>query len=303
MFIKLIKTSFAALLFLGLAQASFAQDKVITKKEVVVHPDGSYTVIEYPVGKEVTVSLLPSATIAGGKGTARVIRAADGTQIFFDVAGLPDTAKSYYAYTVDPSGVPTMLGPITVANGVGRGEFKTSLSQFMLVLSPMEGITAISPTTTIFTSEVPSGYAVIPRRDGPAKVVQVAGTSEFIYDAPLLNIPAFGEDEKELTTEFGGELAGLKVQATVDREKGATKVKLTFEDMKRVPAGKRMIAWVRSPDGKFTKLGQAINTGRRDDTTISSETALTDFGLFITVEDTDVPSPVSRIYSAFRVTG
>lgn len=302
MFIKILRNSLAAIALVLLSQAAFAQDTLITKKEVVVRPDGSYTVFEYPVGREVMVNLLPSASTSGGKGTAKVIRAADGTRIFFDVAGLPATSTSYYAYAIDPSGVPSKLGPITVANGTAKGEFTTSLSQFMLVLSPMDNLTAVTPTTTVFISELPQGYALIPRRDAPAKVVQVAGTSQF-YDVPMLNISAFGEDEKELTTEFGGALAGLKVEATVDREKGATKVRLTFEDMKSVPAGKRMIAWVRSPDGKFTKLGQVINTGRRDDTTISSETALTDFGLFITVEDTDVPNPTSKIYSAFRVTG
>ena len=37
-----------------------------TVKQVVKNADGTYTVIEYPVGKEVTVSLLPSTTVSGG---------------------------------------------------------------------------------------------------------------------------------------------------------------------------------------------------------------------------------------------
>jgi len=61
--------------------------------------------------------------------------------------------------------------------------------------------------------------------------------------------------------------------------------------------------WTYSPDGKYSKLGQIINTGRRDDTTIQSETALADFGLFVTVEDGEVEGPTSHVYQAFTVSG
>ena len=42
------------MLLAGFASTSVAQDTttVLTKKEVVVNSDGTYTVIEYPVGKE-----------------------------------------------------------------------------------------------------------------------------------------------------------------------------------------------------------------------------------------------------------
>jgi hypothetical protein len=54
-------------------------------------------------------------------------------------------------------------------------------------------------------------------------------------------------------------------------------------------------------DGKFTKLGQVINTGGRQESEIRSETAMTDFGLFVTMEDADVVQPTSRTYSIFSV--
>ena len=301
MIMKFISTAFAAVILLGLAVGTFAQDTVITKKEVVTNPDGSYTVIEYPVGHEVTVNLLPSGTLAGSKGTARVMRTADGTRVVFNVNGLPATGK-YYAYAIDPSGVPTVLGPLTIENGVAVGQFQTSLNQFMLALSPMETMTAFEPEHVVFRSEVPTGFTAIPVRQRTAAVVAVGNSAgnQFAYNVPLLNIPAFGADEKTLTIKFP-EYDGLEAKITVDREKGATKVIMAMENMKRAPETKRFVLWTYGPDGKYTKLGQVINTGRRDDTKVASETALQDFGLFVTVEDTDVTVPTSQIYQVVKV--
>ena len=60
------KGSFILALVAVLGAAAFAQ--VVTKKEVVVNPDGSYSVVEYPVGREVMVNLVPTAYVKGGKG-------------------------------------------------------------------------------------------------------------------------------------------------------------------------------------------------------------------------------------------
>ena len=300
---KLISSCFALMLLLGLVGTTLAQDPVITKKEIVTNADGSYTVIEYPVGREVSVSLLPSATLAGSKGTARVIRTASGTQVVFNVNGLPATG-TYYAYAIDPSGVPTVLGPLTVENGVAVGKFTTSLNQFMLALSPMETMTAFEPEHVVFTSEVPTGFTIVPRRTRTAAVVAVGSpnANQFAYNVPLLNIPAFGADEKTLTLKFP-EYDGLEAKITVDREKGATKVIMAMENMKRAPETKRFVLWTYGPDGKYTKLGQVINSGRRDDTKIASETALQDFGLFVTIEDTDVTIPTSQVYQVVKIGG
>jgi len=298
---KLTNIYLALALCVGLEVSAFAQDTVITKKEVVTNADGSYTVIEYPVGREVSVTLLPSSTLAGSKGSARVIRTASGTQVMFNVNGLPATG-TYYAYAIDPAGVPTVLGPLTVENGVAVGKFTTSLNQFMLALSPMESMTAFEPEHVVFTSEVPTGFTVVPRRTRTAAVVAVGtpAANQFAYNVPLLNIPAFGADEKTLTLKFP-EYAGLEAKITVDREKGATKVIMAMENMKRAPETKRFVLWTYGPDGKYTKLGQVINTGRRDDTKIASETALQDFGLFVTVEDADVTIPTSQVYQVVKV--
>lgn len=299
---KLISSYFAIVLTLGLAASALGQNTVITKKEVVTNPDGSYTVIEYPVGREVTVNLLPGSTITGGKGTARVMRSADGTQIVFNVNGLPATGR-YYAYAVDPTGVPTVLGPLTIENGVAVGTFQTSMNQFMLALSPMETMPAFEREHAVFTSEVPTGFTAIPVRARTAAAVAVgsgAVANQFAYNVPLLNVPAFGEDERTITLKFP-EYDGLEARIGIDREKGATKVTLNMENMKRAPETKRFVLWTYGADGKYTKLGQVINNGRRDDTKIASETALKDFGLFVTIEDTDVTVPTSTVYQVVKV--
>ncbi len=77
---------------------------------------------------------------------------------------------------------------------------------------------------------------------------------------------------------------------------------MRFGELKEVPAGKRFTLWTASADGKYTKLGQVVTTGRNEDAEIKSETAMTDFGLFLTVEESDVLVPTSRVYSTFTVT-
>ncbi|MEJ7849316.1 MAG: hypothetical protein WKF92_14645 [Pyrinomonadaceae bacterium] len=280
-----------------------AQDT--TAKQVVVNPDGSYSVIEYPVGKEVMVTLLPGTAVAGSKGSARIVRSADGTKVYLDVSGAPMTASNYYVYAVDPSGTPSMLGQLPFSNGVGKAEFTTPMNQFMLVLSPTEGMSTYDPSTVVYRSDVPSGYTIIPRKTAVVSTTTTTTTTTSPmatgYEVPLLNVSAFGDSEKEVELKFGGDLKGLDAKAYIDREKGTTKVKMRFGDMKKVPMAKRFVLWTSSPDGKYTKLGQVVNTGGRDEAEIRSETALADFGLFLTVEDSDVAIPTSRVYSAFAI--
>lgn len=296
---SLLKFACGAVLAMSSAYVAVnAQDT--TTKQVVVNPDGSYSVIEYPVGKEVMVSLLPGTAVAGSKGSARIVRSADGTKVYMDVSGAPATASNYFVYAVDPSGTPSMLGPLAFTDGVGKAEFTTPLNQFMLVLSPTEGLTSYDPATVVYRSDVPSGYTVIPRRT----VVATTTTTTVApsgYEVPLLNISTFPDTEREIKLKFGGELSGLEAKAFIDREKGTTKIKMRFDDLKKVPAAKRFVLWSSSADGQYTKLGQVINNGRRQEAEIRTETALTDFGLFLTVEEADVMIPTSRIYSAFAV--
>lgn len=296
------------MLCVALVGSIAAQDVTVTKtkKEIVQNPDGSYTVIEYPVGKEVSINLTPVTTVTGSTGVARVMRAADGTKVWVDLSGVPSATTSIYAYAVDPAGMPTLLGPITVTDGTAKAEFSTSLNQFMLVLSPTEGLTAIDTATPIFyRSALPAGYAVVPRQVSEKRVVAVAPSvvsrESAAYDVPLLNVGTFPDTEREVKLKFDGELTGLEAKAYIKREKGLTKVRMHFDDMKKVPAKTRFTLWTYSPEGQYAKLGQVINSGKRDEAAIKSETTLADFGLFITAEDADVTVPTSKVYSVFTI--
>jgi len=174
------------------------------------------------------------------------------------------------------------------------------------VLSPTEGLTAIDTATPVFyRSSLPTGYAVVPRRVSESRVVAVAPSvisrEGGAYEVPLLNVGTFPDTEREVKLKFGGELSGLEAKAYIDREKGVTKIRMHFDDMKKVPAKKLFTLWTYSPDGQYAKLGHVINSGKRDEAAIKSETTLTDFGLFITAEDADVTVPTSKIYSVFTV--
>ena len=123
-----LKFGIAVVFALGMMLNVFAQE---TKTKVIQNADGSYTVIEYPVGKEVTINLTPVTTVTGSTGVARVMRGADGTKVWVDISGVPATTTNMYAYAVDPAGMPTLLGPITVTNGIAKAEFSTPMNQFM----------------------------------------------------------------------------------------------------------------------------------------------------------------------------
>lgn len=294
----------AGVLVLALsAMIVLGQDTTATAKKVVVNPDGSYSVIEYPVGKEVILNLIPGASVTG-KGTVHVMRAADGTKLVLDMTDVPATVTSYHAYAVDPAGMTTYLGPISFTGGVGKAEFSTPLNQFMVVLSPTEGLTTVDTSTAImFRSDVPAGYVVVPRRaSGDTKAAAVAAATVSPYDVPVLNVPSFGEKQREVKIKFGGDLSGLEGKAYLTRKGGTTKVTMKFDDMNKVPKEKRFVLWASSPDGQYTKLGQVLNSGKKDEAEIKSETSLSDFGLFMTVEDGDVTMPTSKVYSTFTVT-
>ena len=312
---NILKISGGLILSIALSSFAAAQDTIpkttttttTTKTEVVKNADGSYSVIEYPVGKEVTVELTP-LSMAGAKGMARVMRMADGTKVFVDLNGISGDAKSFYVYAVDPSGVPTFLGPVMVENGLAKAEFTTPMNQFMLVLSPNEGLTGIDMTTpVVFRSAVPQGYAVVANRPSSSVATdekQVAGSQPVAstYDVPLLGISRLEKGETEIRIKFAGDLAGLKGKAYINNSKaGVTKIKMRFDDMKLAPKQKRYVLWAVSPTKEFIKIGQVINTGKRQEAEIRGETALADFGLFVTMEDKDVLQPSGTIYAPFSV--
>lgn len=310
---KILNLSGSLVLAFSLTGVVSAQDttsttttRTTTVKETVRNADGTYTVIEYPVGKEVTVDLTPN-NLQGAKGFARVMRSNDGTKVALDLSGLPADAKSYYVYAVDPNGTVSLLGPTTVTNGIGTANFTTPMSQFMLVLSPNEGLSTIgSDTPVVFRSTVPQGYAVVGNRPSNPieETKQVAGSAPVssTYEVPMLGVPSLGGKDTEIRIQFSGELQGLKGKAYIDpKQAGATQIKMRFDDMKMAPKNKRYVLWAVSPDKSYTKIGQVINTGKRQESEIRGETALSDFGLFVTMEETDVTAPTGTVYAPFTV--
>ncbi len=298
----LILSIFSTLTF---GQETVTKTTTTTKKEMVQNPDGSWTVIEYPVNKEVVVQLMPQGTFKG-TGTAHILRSATDTAVNLDLTGMPADTSKVYAYAVAPSGAVSLLGPIDVANGVATTSFNTPLNQFMLVLSPTENLSTFDTNTAVsFRSALPTGYAVVPRGattvTGDKQVATAAPTSS-AYDVPMLNVPSFGGKTTEIRINFGGELAGLKGKAYIDPGKaGATQIKMRFDDMKMAPKDKRFVLWASSADGKYTKLGQVVNTGNRQESEIRSETSMQDFGLLVTLEDKDVEQPSSSVYTVLKV--
>jgi len=284
-----------------LALASNAQD---TKTKVVMNSDGSYSVIEYPVDKEVHVNLMPMKGLSG-TGMARVMRTANGTKVYFDFSNSPADWKEVYAYAVDPEGRTTYLGPIDFSSGVGKAEFTTPSDRFMLVVSPTEGLTTYDPTGTYyFRSEVPAGFRVVPRSttviSTSSAAVDTMQTTGFTYNVPMLGMSNYKGRSTTLKLDFGGELSGLQAHAYLKPVGGKTQIRMTFDDLQKAPMGKRFVLWTSGPEG-YTKIGQVIHAGKKDTAEIRGETALSDFGLFLTAEDIDVDRPTSRIYSTFTV--
>jgi hypothetical protein len=308
----------AVILTLALAAVAVAQTTQTTVTKAVQNPDGTYTIIEYPAKKEVTVTLVP-VNITGAKGVATILRDDDGTKIKLNLANVPADVTALTLYAVDDTGVVTALGPVAIANGTGTLAATTPLSKFMLIASPEAALTAYDPSTrVVFRSAVPEGFAVIPLSSSasgekvaattaPATTVTAAPTVTAeptvaaapavvatTYTAPLLGIPNFKKgDDTKIKVDFSGALTGARANVFVTPSKdGPTKVELKFHDLKEAPAGKKFIAWAVGANGEYVKLGQVVSTGNRNEAEIKSETTLSDFGLLITMEDADGASPV-----------
>ena len=286
---------------LGLATAAFAlgQTTTTTVTKTVQNPDGSYTVIEYPAKKEVTVDLSPVG-ITGAKGVATILRDDDGTRIKLNLTNVPAEVTSLSLYAVDDSGAVTPLGPIAISNGAGTLAAAAPLTKFMLIASPDSDLSAYSPETKVlFRSAVPQGYAVVPvtsaRGEKVAAVSTPGGTPASPYSVPMLNIPAYKKgDDTKIKVDFSGALTGARANVFITpRKDGPTEVKMRFHELKEVPAGQTFILWAVSPDNKFVKLGQVVNTPGRNEAEIKSETSLKDFGLLVTMEDASLKTWVS----------
>jgi len=328
----------AATLTLALAAIALAQTTTttVTQKTAVQNPDGTYTIIEYPAKKQVTVNLSP-VNIAGAKGVATILRDDDGTRIKLNLTDVPADLSAMTLYAVDDKGVVTALGPVAISNGTGTLATTTPLSRFMLVASPEPALTAYDANTKVlFRSAVPEGFTVIPMTSPAGETVAAVGAptagvptttttttpgavvtspsgnttivvpmteTKTTYSAPLLNIPAYktGDDTK-IKVDFTGALSGARANVFITpRKDGPTEVKMRFHDLKEAPAGQKFILWAVTADNKFTKLGQIVNARGRNEAEIRSETTLPDFGLVVTMESADADLPTGPTVGTIHI--
>ena len=318
--------SVLAAAILGLTTAVFAlgQETTTTVTKTVQNPDGTYTVIEYPVKKEIKIQLNP-VSIKRGKGIATILRDDDGTRIKLNLTDIPSEVTALNLYAVDDTGTVTPIGPVAISNGVGTLTAAVPLTKFMLVASPTADLTTYSPqTAVVFRSAVPEGFAVIPVTSpsgekvaavtapvtaapataapvtaapvtaapvtaAPVTVAPVTApaTEATVEAIPMLNIPAYktGDDTK-IKVDFSGALTGARANVFVTpRKDGPTEVKMRFHELKDAPAGQTFVLWAVGADQQFVKLGQVVNVPGRNEAEIKSETTLPDFGLLITMEN------------------
>ena len=318
----------AVLLTFSLAVVAVAQKTTVTK--VVQNPDGTFTIVEYPVGKETVVTLNPIGITATG--TATILRDANGATIKVNLTSLPADMTAVNLYAVDPTGAVTALGPVDIANGVGTFTTTAPLTKFMLFAAPDANLTAYDANTKIiFRSAVPDGLTVIPITPAAAAVtpaataaptavvtpattvaptavvapattvapvvaapvgaqVAVAATD---YTVPMLGIGSFKKgDESKFKLDFTGPMEGTRANVFIEPHKNGkmTEVRMRFHELKEAPKGLAYILWAVSPDNQFQRLGSIVNVKGRNEAEIKSETAFDDFGLLLTTEDVGIPA-------------
>jgi hypothetical protein len=297
---KRIPVLAAALLIFSMAALVAAQTQVVVPQttttsatKVVQNPDGTYTVIEYPVGKEVQLAFTPVG-LTSTKTVGTVIRDDTGTRIVLNMTGVPADLSSINVYAVDDTGAVTSLGPVVLSNGTGKFVATTPLTKFMLVASPEDTLTAYDANTKVFfRSTVPAGFAVIPHTMSPtgetvAATTTTGETPASVYTVPMLNIPAYKRgDDTKLKIDFTGAMSGARANVFIEPHKNGkeTEVRMRFHELKEAPTGQAYILWAVSPDNQFFKLGQIVNFKGRNEAEIKAMTTLPDFGLLVTMED------------------
>jgi hypothetical protein len=276
----------------------------ITPAEIAVAQDqaSAWTVIEYPVDKEVVVDLLPTSSAPDAKGAAKVTRGNDETSIQVEVSGLSGDASSYNLYAVDHAGKVTLLGSVIVSDGAGALSARTSLSKFMLVLSPEAGLTAIGADTPVaLRSAVPSGFEVVALASGSEAEYTAAAERPQTetppeepksYDSPMLRVSELKRGAETLVrVAFTGEAQGLRANASLKPQKGGTtQIKVRFINLKQSPSGTRYVLWSVSSDNAYERVGKVVTAPKSARAKIDAKMSLPDFGLFLTAESEDSPS-------------
>ncbi|MDX6611965.1 MAG: hypothetical protein QOD75_1151 [Blastocatellia bacterium] len=310
---KLVSLLGAAMLALSVAAVTAAQEvktvTTTTATKVVQNADGTWTVVEYPVGKEVIVDLTPAATLKGATGRATILRNPDGTTVKVNLTGVPADMATLNLYAVDPTGTTTLLGPLAIENGVGT--YVTTnplpLERFMIIASPESDIATFTPDLPVlFRSVVPTGLAVVPlaRKDDDKIVAtgEKVSAASSPYAIPMLGIPSLPADkESEVHVNFANDT--FHAQRTTIfitpnyKHKGTTRVKAKFHELTGVPTDAFLTLWAVAPDGTFTRLGSTPNSGKPNVAEIdtaknNTNVTLSDFGLFLTTEPSvDVSAP------------
>jgi hypothetical protein len=290
----------AVLLILAAATAAAAQTTTTTVTQTpttvtktVQHPDGSYTVIEYPLKKETVVSLTPVA-LTNAKGVATILRDDNGTRVLVNMTDVPADVTAINLYAVDDTGAITSLGPVVLSNGTGKFTATTPLSKFMLIAAPDESLTAYDPNAKIyFRSAVPEGFAVIPHSTSATGETVGASTTPgttpaSVTTVPMLNVPVFKKgDESKIKVNFTGAMTGARANVFIEPHKNGkeTEVRMRFHELKEAPTGKVYVLWAVAPDNQFTKLGEIVNVEGRNEAEIKATTTLNDFGLLVTMEE------------------
>ncbi len=124
------KNTVLAVVVLGLSTATMALGQtqptttIVTQTptkitKTVQHPDGTFTVIEYPVGKETIVTLNP-VTITGATGNATILRDTDGTRIKLNLTGLPKDVTNLNLYAVTRLELSPCWDPLRLPMGWAR---------------------------------------------------------------------------------------------------------------------------------------------------------------------------------------
>ena len=169
-----------------------------TVTKTVQNADGTYTVIEYPLGKEVQLTLTP-VSLTQSKAVGTILRDDTGTKVMLNLTDVPAEISAINVYAVDDAGVVTSLGPVVLANGAGKFTATTPLSKFMLIAAPEESLTAYDPNAKIyFRSAVPKGFTVIPRTT--AAVAVITPTAVTTTPTAVTTIPTVATITPTVTT-------------------------------------------------------------------------------------------------------
>ena len=273
----------AATLLLSLSMVTVGQRRVTT----IQNPDGTYTIVEYPIGRETVMTLNPVG-LSGATGRATILRDPSGTTIKLNLTSLPPGITAMNVYAVEPNGAVVFLGPIQLYNGIGTFTTTTQLSQFMLIASPEANLSTYNERTRVyFRSAAPAGLTVIPWTGTVGEqVAAVIPPGE--YTVPMLGIPTFRPGhESKLRINFSGAMEGAHADIFIKPQKRstATEVVMHFHNLKDAPKGTAYILWAVSPDNRYQRLGEIVNVRGRNEAEIKSESTFDDFGLLMTTED------------------